>query len=85
MDEIADLCDQRHEEMRSDSRGVDLMSLTSWPHAADIDSRQAAFNPNNSKGTATPAEIVSQEMPRRQDHDQVLLSCFGRAYVDCVA
>ena len=44
MDEIADLCDQRHKEMCADSGGEDLMALRSWPHAVEDNSEQSTLH-----------------------------------------
>ncbi len=34
MDDIAELCEKRHQEMFNEPEGRDLMNLSSWPQAA---------------------------------------------------
>ncbi len=65
MDEIADLCDQRHNEMCAESGGSDLMALSSWPQVAEDESQQHMLHHNSLPETPFPA------LPTRQDHNQV--------------
>ena len=80
MDEIADLCEKRYEEICADSRGKDLMALNALHHTEQDCSQQSSLDDQNSTRyrdrdmAATITPFPSLEFPTRQDHEQVLPS-----------
>ena len=73
MDEIADLCDQRHTEMCADSQGTELMALPSWPPAERDISPNGSLDHHSPKNMAAFAHLTQLALPTRQDHDEVQL------------
>ena len=74
MNEIADLCDQRHKEMCFDARGSDLRALQSWPMGA-AGNQQGTVDGNNQHRISLPRRQDDIEVNRASDNRKLILRC----------